>query len=1353
MSSSRHRSASNQQIMPAPHPAYNDEPLEGRHTTLAKNIFDASSELEDITVTEGDPLQVPITVTFHPSGLRVTTEGILGKGGFGLVFAAHTSAGEQCAIKVNNRKMNEAEWGRLVEEVTLLRHFTQHPNTVRFITAGRNEHQAYLVMELCHTMNLNEVLSRHTLSLDEILWVGYQLVTTVQYLNRKGCVHRDLKPANLLFDENGNLKITDFGLASRVSDERPRKTVAGTMLYMAPELANYAYQRKTAAKRDRSSSMPTAVDELQYGCEIDAWSIGMVLYVMATAENPYFTDGRRAGSQEEFLRAVCQVRWSWPSSWAGDKEFTDLVQWILNAHRTERPTVDQIAHHNIWRRRPLSCPPSLLQSLGLLPNNPPLRGSSTTTSSSLLGHSEPPSGHFAASSSALSRDTIAQIERRYHDALRTVVHEESRVRLALVENTKRKLFLMKSVLDLTTAECSARLDTIDLEMIHRSRIESSMQSALQRVCGLPPLLPTSSVGAGRSTSRRAGGREPSVMMIEPSIPSRGGSITAAEVAGSPDGVLVRASKDTMAVLYPGRETSTKWSLRPCVSLPRDICERMSEASPVVCMNKHPMKKLTSVPSCFAGFDCNVCDRAVLTFNDNAYVYRCNKCDYDVCNTCADQRRFRDVHFVCVSCGKKFPSHAKLQKHARGCRGPSVASPMSADGHRPDASSPLDRRGEQFALIHSDVWDSPLEDQRKSPLSNHLRTSHAARGGSTGMRVPPPMSSLAAMHGLSQSRVDSVVLAPRSHRPPGDVNSFFDGEEDMSVSTPVIPRRSSHHRGDPRGEVEDVDALIPESVGRLSKRLREEAAKGKGKTIRESTELSPPIRRSRRVESRLEEEAGFEFKNEMLSEPVGIAAQRQQSRAREGSLSPTASSSFTSAPAAPASRSPLPSGKAFVDLQLVYPGQVEDHARQPNVERKVFAQQSRKSAEAKLETSLSKPPTQQMSKGLTSVHDEAPRGATPITASVPTHGPAARQPSTASRSPATVGPLKSNQRQHVTNARVDADGRVVGFGSSATPPVNPQASSAVSRDPMMFSADKIAGGQPYAPMRGGASVRQGSVSRMPSPREVVVPLHNRGISAGGAGNVMQGGSSPLPHVNASGAYLALPQQSSDRQQFLDQFLSGPWVRCYAFNFDAVCLVHYSLQPGRYGGTFVSPDNATIGTAVIDIHSKFVLYVPSTSVDTSSRTQPHPHVQTFYNEDIRLMSLNEARKAIPEVALSILNFANVITQHEMEGLTTPVVNASFVHQRTATSVPRDTKFAYIRKVFPDLQRTTIVFRLSNLRSHIISPISGIDIRWQSDRNHNIGTKYYVYPDGRAEPFVEDRTGILQHISTTLQNSYRR
>ncbi|EGW02417.1 Sperm motility kinase [Cricetulus griseus] len=93
-----------------------------------------------------------------------------------------------------------------------------------------------------------------------------QLVCAVQHCHKNNIAHRDIKLDNILLDDKGNIKLCDFGLATRVTSGQGTKGFCGTLEYCAPELfSDKEYDAKAA----------------------DIWSMGVVLYAMVTVSFPF----------------------------------------------------------------------------------------------------------------------------------------------------------------------------------------------------------------------------------------------------------------------------------------------------------------------------------------------------------------------------------------------------------------------------------------------------------------------------------------------------------------------------------------------------------------------------------------------------------------------------------------------------------------------------------------------------------------------------------------------------------------------------------------------------------------------------------------------------------------------------------------------------------------------------------------------------------------------------------------------------------------------------------------------------------------------------------------------------------
>jgi len=146
-------------------------------------------------------------------------------------------------------------------------------------------------MELVEGKSLRERLAGGALPVAEVLRLLAQILSALGHAHRKGIVHRDLKPENVLLDEQGTVKVVDFGLAAmaglRAEDRITRSAVAmGTMSYMAPE------QRRDAHAVDHRA---------------DLYSTGVVLYELLTGDVPVGRFEPASQGRPEVARSLDRV--------------------------------------------------------------------------------------------------------------------------------------------------------------------------------------------------------------------------------------------------------------------------------------------------------------------------------------------------------------------------------------------------------------------------------------------------------------------------------------------------------------------------------------------------------------------------------------------------------------------------------------------------------------------------------------------------------------------------------------------------------------------------------------------------------------------------------------------------------------------------------------------------------------------------------------------------------------------------------------------------------------------------------------------------------------------------------------
>lgn len=203
---------------------------------------------------------------------RIISE--IGVGGMASVYKAYqASMDRHVAIKVLPKQLAESEEfvKRFQQEARTIAKL-EHPYILPVFDYGEENGTTYFVMRYLEAGTLKEKIQSGPLSLKEIDRIFTQLADALGYAHAQGVVHRDLKPANALVDANGNLFLTDFGIAKLLESASPRLTqtdaILGTPAYISPEQA-------AALDVDQRS---------------DIYSLGIILYEMVTGHVPYTAD-------------------------------------------------------------------------------------------------------------------------------------------------------------------------------------------------------------------------------------------------------------------------------------------------------------------------------------------------------------------------------------------------------------------------------------------------------------------------------------------------------------------------------------------------------------------------------------------------------------------------------------------------------------------------------------------------------------------------------------------------------------------------------------------------------------------------------------------------------------------------------------------------------------------------------------------------------------------------------------------------------------------------------------------------------------------------------------------------------
>ena len=157
----------------------------------------------------------------------------------GVVYAARSTAGASVAIKFLALGADDETLARFEREAEAHARVDAHPNVARVHSAGVYGNQPYLVMDLLPGGDLQTRLRGGPLPAEEVRALGAALARGLAHVHAQGVLHRDIKPANVLFDERGDPRLTDFGLARPV--EASSLTASGALLgtpgYLSPEQA------------------------------------------------------------------------------------------------------------------------------------------------------------------------------------------------------------------------------------------------------------------------------------------------------------------------------------------------------------------------------------------------------------------------------------------------------------------------------------------------------------------------------------------------------------------------------------------------------------------------------------------------------------------------------------------------------------------------------------------------------------------------------------------------------------------------------------------------------------------------------------------------------------------------------------------------------------------------------------------------------------------------------------------------------------------------------------------------------------------------------------------------------------
>lgn len=215
----------------------------------------------------------------------------LGEGGMANVYLAHDLILDRdVAVKVLRLDLqNDPDTKRRFQREAMATTELVHPNIVSIYDVGESNDQQYLVMEYVRGSDLKKYIVEHfPIPYQRVIDIMEQILAGIQVAHDHNIIHRDLKPQNIMIDQDGNAKITDFGIAVALSDNSMTQTnsLLGSVHYLSPEQAR--------------GSMPTK--------QSDIYALGIILFEMLTGTVPFEGDSAVSIALKHFQEDMPSVR-------------------------------------------------------------------------------------------------------------------------------------------------------------------------------------------------------------------------------------------------------------------------------------------------------------------------------------------------------------------------------------------------------------------------------------------------------------------------------------------------------------------------------------------------------------------------------------------------------------------------------------------------------------------------------------------------------------------------------------------------------------------------------------------------------------------------------------------------------------------------------------------------------------------------------------------------------------------------------------------------------------------------------------------------------------------------------------
>ncbi|KAF7647158.1 hypothetical protein LDENG_00176560 [Lucifuga dentata] len=265
---------------------------------------------------------------------------VIGRGVSSVVRrCVHRHRGQELAVKIieiTSEKMTAKQVEEVktstLKEIQVLNMVKGHSSIITLVDSYESATFIFLVFDLMRRGELFDYLTEKvTLSEKETRSIVRALLEAVQYLHSLSIVHRDLKPENILLDDQGHIKLSDFGFSVQLEPGKKLRELCGTPGYLAPEI------------------LKCSMDETHpgYGKEVDLWACGVILFTLLAGSPPFWHR-----KQMLMLRMIMEGRFQFSSPEWDDRSDTvkDLISRLLVVDPAVRLNAEQALAHPFFRQ-------------------------------------------------------------------------------------------------------------------------------------------------------------------------------------------------------------------------------------------------------------------------------------------------------------------------------------------------------------------------------------------------------------------------------------------------------------------------------------------------------------------------------------------------------------------------------------------------------------------------------------------------------------------------------------------------------------------------------------------------------------------------------------------------------------------------------------------------------------------------------------------------------------------------------------------------------------------------------------------------------------------------------------------